>query len=214
MAAAAQASGRSRDVRLTEEGIYAAALRLIDADGVGALSMRKLAAALEVNPMSLYHHVPNRAALLRGVKNLVAAQFPSTASGGTWQDQLRQVAYDFRSLAHRHRNLVMYAFASPDSIEPEDRFWQALCRILETAGVPSTEVTRIGAVLTSLFSGFILGEANGSVERLSAMSAAGRASATEEAANSTDADRTFELAVRILITGLAAQLERPGATSA
>ncbi|NBM18647.1 DNA primase, partial [Streptomyces sp. GC420] len=42
----------------------AAALRLIDADGVEALTMRKLATALDANPMSLYHHVPNKDALL------------------------------------------------------------------------------------------------------------------------------------------------------
>ena len=45
---------------LTEAGIYAAALRLIDADGVEALTMRKLATAVDANPMSLYHHVPNK----------------------------------------------------------------------------------------------------------------------------------------------------------
>lgn len=66
---------RKRDVPLTEAGIYAAALRLIDADGVEALTMRKLATALDANPMSLYHHVPNKEAVLRGVTRTVGAQF-------------------------------------------------------------------------------------------------------------------------------------------
>ena len=48
---------RKRDVPLTKDGIYAMALQLIDADGVEALTMRKLATALDANPMSLYHHV-------------------------------------------------------------------------------------------------------------------------------------------------------------
>ncbi|MFF1933919.1 TetR/AcrR family transcriptional regulator [Streptomyces sp. NPDC058228] len=43
-------------------------------DGVEALTMRKLATALDANPMSLYHHVPNKDAVLRGVAARVGSQ--------------------------------------------------------------------------------------------------------------------------------------------
>jgi hypothetical protein len=66
---------RKREVPLTEAGIYAAALRLIDADGVEALTMRKLATPLDANPMSLYHHVPNKDAVLRRVTRTAGTQF-------------------------------------------------------------------------------------------------------------------------------------------
>lgn len=207
MATTGQASGGRGDARLTEKGIYTAALRLIDADGVGALSMRKLAAVLEVNPMSLYHHVPNKAALLRGVKNLVAAQFQPRLDGGTWQERLRRFANDFRALAHRHPNLIVHTLASADSIEPEDPFWTALTGILNTAGVPSREVASVGAVLTSLFSGFLLAEVNGSLRRLAAMQPTAEA-AKPTTASGADAqgDGNFELAVQTLIAGLEAYL--------
>jgi AcrR family transcriptional regulator len=97
---------RKRDVPLTEAGIYDAALRLIDAEGVEALSMRKLAAELGANPMSLYHHVPNKAALLHGVAGVVGAQFHTVAEEDlSWQERIRQLTSDFRALAHRHPNL-------------------------------------------------------------------------------------------------------------
>lgn len=70
---------RKRDVPLTKDGIYAMALQLIDADGVEALSMRKLATALDANPMSLYHHVPNKDAVLRGLAERVGSQFRAGA---------------------------------------------------------------------------------------------------------------------------------------
>lgn len=59
------------------------ALQLIDADGVEALTMRKLAAALDANPMSLYHHVPNKDAVLRGVAHRVGSQFSAEERGAS-----------------------------------------------------------------------------------------------------------------------------------
>lgn len=207
MATTGQASGGRGDARLTERGIYTAALRLIDADGVGALSMRKLAGVLGVNPMSLYHHVPSKAALLRGVKNLVAAQFQPRVDGGSWQEQLHRFAKDFRALAHRHPNLIVHSLASPDFIEPEDPFWTGLTGLLRNAGLPVAEVARVGAVLTSLFSGFLLAEANGTLGRLAALqpAPAQAASATGSGADA-DGDARFEFAIQTLIAGLEAHL--------
>ncbi|NES39514.1 TetR family transcriptional regulator [Micromonospora sp. PPF5-17] len=207
MATTGQAAGGRGDARLTERGIYTAALRLIDADGVGALSMRKLAGVLGVNPMSLYHHVPNKAALLRGVKNLVAAQFQPRVDGGTWQEQLGRFARDFRALAHRHPNLIVHSLGSPDFIEPEDPFWTGLTDILDSAGVPAAEVAPVGAVLTSLFSGFLLAEGNGALGRLAAMQPApAKAASTAAAGVGADSDSSFEFAVQTLVAGLEARL--------
>ena len=47
---------------LTRERILDAALRLVDEQGMAALSMRRLAAELGVDPMALYHHLPGKAA--------------------------------------------------------------------------------------------------------------------------------------------------------
>ncbi|MGC1211440.1 MAG: TetR/AcrR family transcriptional regulator C-terminal domain-containing protein, partial [Micromonospora sp.] len=160
-----------------------------------------------VNPMSLYHHVPNKAALLRGVKNLVAAQFQPRVDGGTWQEQLHRFARDFRALAHRHPNLIVHSLASPDFIEPEDPFWTGLTGILDSAGVAAAEVAPVGAVLTSLFSGFLLAEGNGTLGRLAALqpSPAG-AELTAASRPDADDDGSFEFAVQTLIAGLQAHL--------
>lgn len=177
--------------------------------------MRKLAATLGVNPMSLYHHVPNKAALLRGVTKLVATQFPGpSADVGTWREQLRQFAHDYRSLAHRHSNLVLSSFTSPDFMQREDPLWLALCRILDAAGVPTRDIARVGAVLASLFSGFLLAEINGTLGQLCTLPTAGadRARDADEASGVLDAtDRSFEVAVQLLLAGLEAQLADPSA---
>src|SRR6185312_10734615 len=55
---------------ITRQAVLAAALDIIDRDGTDALSMRRLARALNRDPMILYRHAPNKAALLDGVAEL------------------------------------------------------------------------------------------------------------------------------------------------
>src|SRR4029453_6068897 len=60
--------------KITREGVLADALESIDRDGVDALSMRRLARALGRDPMIVYRHAPNKAALLAGVAEAALAQ--------------------------------------------------------------------------------------------------------------------------------------------
>jgi AcrR family transcriptional regulator len=174
--------------------------------------MRKLASTLGVNPMSLYHHVPNKAALLRGVTVMVAAQFQTSTDAQTWEEQLGQLAHDFRSLAHRHSNLFLHGFASPDFIQREDPLWLAVCRVLAAAGVPASDIHSVGAVLVSLVSGFILSEISGVLGHLSTLSPADRPPGTDGATDTDPAemgeraDRAFGFAVQTVIAGVTARL--------
>jgi AcrR family transcriptional regulator len=80
---------------LTRDRVAEAALARIDADGLEALSMRKLGADLGVEAMSLYNHVKNKDAILALVGELLTRKtldrFAATASGG-WQDRSRAMA--------------------------------------------------------------------------------------------------------------------------
>ncbi len=164
---------RKRDVPLTKDGIYAMALQLIDADGVEALTMRKLAAALDANPMSLYHHVPNKDAVLRGVAHRVGSQFSAGEREDVpWQDRMRELARDFRELSHRHPKLMGYSFTRPDYVQPEDPFWQALIDILAAAKLPEEEIPRVAAPLVGVFTGLLLCELNGALQRWATLSPA------------------------------------------
>ncbi|MFE8946888.1 TetR/AcrR family transcriptional regulator [Streptomyces sp. NPDC007856] len=149
------------------------ALQLIDADGVEALTMRKLAAALDANPMSLYHHVPNKDAVLRGAAQRVGSQFRAGEREDIpWQDRLRELALDFWELSHRHPKLMAYSFARPDYIQPEDPFWQGLVDLLTAAKLPAPEIPRVAATLCAVFTGLLYGEVTGALQRWSTLSAA------------------------------------------
>ncbi|ROP55908.1 TetR family transcriptional regulator [Streptomyces sp. PanSC9] len=209
---------RKRDVPLTEAGIYAAALRLIDEDGVEALTMRKLATALDANPMSLYHHVPNKEAVLRGVTRMVGAQFRTvTLEDAPWQERIRLLATDFRILAHRHPKLLAYSFShQPDFIQPNDPFWTALTAIVAAAGVPQSEVSEIAALMVAVVIGVLTAELNGALHQWSTLTSHGPEAgedgadadpgSTSAAPEGPDQDYMFRLVMDTLIMGLESRL--------
>jgi TetR/AcrR family tetracycline transcriptional repressor len=59
--------GRPREPLIRRHEVVAAALRLVDDGGIESVTLRKLAAALNVHPMSLYYHFENRQAILDAV---------------------------------------------------------------------------------------------------------------------------------------------------
>jgi AcrR family transcriptional regulator len=103
-------SGRGR---LSRDIVLRAALELVDAEGLDALSMRRLAQELGCDPMSLYRHAANRAALLDGVTEIVLNELAIFPDDPDWQAQLRRIAHDLRLLALRHPNVVPLLVTRP-----------------------------------------------------------------------------------------------------
>ena len=93
--------------------VLAAALKLVDAEGLEALTMRRLGQELGRDPMSLYRYAENRAALLDGVAELVLEQLSITAEEPDWKAQLRILAHDLRRLALEHPNVVPLLVTRP-----------------------------------------------------------------------------------------------------
>ncbi|NBM18348.1 TetR/AcrR family transcriptional regulator [Streptomyces sp. GC420] len=196
---------RKRDVPLTKDGICAKALELIDADGVEALTMRKLAAALDANPMSLYHHVPNKDAVLRGVTERVGSQFRTPErEDAPWQDRLRQLALDFRALAHRHPKLMGYSFGRADFVQPDDPFWRGLTDTLAASELAAEEVPRAAATLRAVFTGLLVSELTGALQRWSTFPPAAAGPEGEEAAGPSNdvIDTMFNCALDAAIAGV------------
>ena len=133
--------------RLDRERILVTALALIDAEGLAQLSMRRLAAELGVEAMSLYNHVPNKAALLEGVAELILSEIelpgpersPAGHSGAggaggpevsDWRQRLRGGARSLRRAALAHPDAVMLLLAqplqSPQALQPIELALQTL----------------------------------------------------------------------------------------
>jgi AcrR family transcriptional regulator len=103
----------SHKPRLTRELVLSAALELVDAEGLDALTMRRLGQVLGRDPMSLYRYADNRAALLDGVSELVLNELSIFPADPDWKAQLRRIAHDLRLLALRHPNVVPLLVTRP-----------------------------------------------------------------------------------------------------
>ena len=99
---------RERPLDLGE--LLDAALALVDAEGLEALTMRRLAAAVGVEAMSLYHHVPSKEALLDLVVDRMRAEMrlPDNAPPD-WADALEAVFVEYRRVLAAHPNMLPLA---------------------------------------------------------------------------------------------------------
>lgn len=95
-----------RRVPLDRHRILEAALRLIDEHGLAELSMRRLGAELGVQAMSLYRHLPNKQAVVEGVRGLIFEELarlrPPVSADEPWDHALLAIARDFRDACRRH----------------------------------------------------------------------------------------------------------------
>ncbi len=157
--------------KITREIVLAAALALIDADGADALSMRRLARALDRDPMILYRHAPNKAALLDGVTETVLAALTVDPADPDWAAQLRTVARRYRTLALAHPNvvplLVTRPLATPLSLRPPGtlRPLEDILALLTRAGFSGADALHIYRALFGFLHGHILNELQELVEK-------------------------------------------------
>jgi AcrR family transcriptional regulator len=167
---AAHAAGANPDGKITRDVILAAALEIIDHDGAGGLSMRRLARALNRDPMILYRHAPNKAALLDGVAEIVLAQLKVDPADPDWAGQLRAIARDYRALALAHPHvvplLVTRPLATPLALRPQGtlRPLEDVLALLTRAGFSGPDALHIYRALFGFLHGHVLNELQELVE--------------------------------------------------
>ncbi len=109
---------RTQQVPVTKDRLYARALAIIDAEGMEALTMRRLAADLGVEAASLYHHVPNKQALLDGALGLVRAEMTfDEPLPQDWKQLIELVFQRYLHVLMAHPNLLPMAGRHVDSDE-------------------------------------------------------------------------------------------------
>ncbi|HET7349750.1 MAG TPA: TetR family transcriptional regulator [Marmoricola sp.] len=97
---------RPREPLISRDATVAAAIRIIDAEGLEALSLPRLARAMNVKAPSLYHHFADKSAILESVaREIVSATvIPRKPPADEWVEWLVQLCLNFRSAVLRHRN--------------------------------------------------------------------------------------------------------------
>jgi AcrR family transcriptional regulator len=133
---------------LSVDQVVAAAVAVADADGLGAVSMRRVAQRLGVGTMTLYTYVPGKAELVALMQDAVYAEVAAPAAGEDWRERLRRVAWNNWELYHRHPWLLEAVTARPLLGPNETAKYDAELRALDGVGLTDVEMDAVlGVVL-------------------------------------------------------------------
>jgi AcrR family transcriptional regulator len=145
---------RPRREPLTRHRIIESALRIMDEEGLDAVTMRRIGRDLGVEAMSLYNHVGDKEDILSGVCEQVLAEF-RVPDSDDWAEAARLGAHEYRRLLLAHPNVITLMsegkgpFTNPDAM----RAYEFALDVFRRAGLPVEDA--VSAFHT--FGGYILG---------------------------------------------------------
>ncbi|MEU6342451.1 TetR/AcrR family transcriptional regulator [Streptomyces sp. NPDC046977] len=203
---------RPRKPLLSRERIVAAALALVDAEGLAAVSTRRLAAELGVSGPSLYNHFPTKDEILDAVADAVVAEVDLAMfeDGRDWPDALVTWARSYRAALAAHPHIVPFLAQGPGRRPAGLRMADAVFGGMTAAGWPPAHATRVGALMRYFVAGSALGSfARGFVDDPTAYDPAdyphlGQAHLLAERQQHVD-EGAFETGLRALVDGLSVQ---------
>ena len=141
---------------LTREEIIKEALALLEEQGPGALSMRRLANRLGVAPNALYTHVRGKADLIDGLIDQVYAGLDlHPDSSGDWTQQLATLSQDVRAHLLAHPAVVPFALQQPGLGPHGLRLGEAIYDVLRPAGFSDQAVVGTVYALLTYILGFV-----------------------------------------------------------
>lgn len=142
---------------LNRREVTSAAIALVERDGLGALTMRRLAAEIGCAPMSLYTHVRNRDDLVdaivdRLIENLDLTEVP----GETWDRTVRRTLRSYRDLAVRLPASFELLALAPYDTSPVAPHLANVLSGLENAGLDAAQARQILGIIDAYASGFLV----------------------------------------------------------
>ena len=215
---------RSREP-LTRERIVIAALKVMDQESLDAVSMRRVGRELGVEAMSLYNHVRDKEDLLDGISEQVMSEFRTPQDTSDWVAASRASIREWRRLLKAHPQVIQ-VFAerhkpmeSISSLRPME--FALAC--LRGIGLSPEEAGEAFHAIGGYIFGFVLMETRemfggpGSTmtpEELRASIPADQlpnVAACFPAMCAIDPDEQFEFGLDLLMRGLLAGIDSPGA---
>ncbi|MCW2637392.1 MAG: TetR/AcrR family transcriptional regulator [Blastococcus sp.] len=210
---AAPVSGRTgARPALGIDPIVVAAVRLADAEGLAALSMRRVAGELGVGAMTLYGHVPGRGELLALMLDAVLGELhpdERSVTSGNWRARLDAVARANRTFLLRHPWAAQVTADRPPMGPNALRKYELELRAVDGLGLSEPQMDH----LVTLVDGFIRGSV-GRGQAPPAGALAGFPTAARVVAATTsvreDPERSFEFGLERLLDGIGMLIVNPG----
>jgi AcrR family transcriptional regulator len=154
-----QRSGGATRRGLTRRAIVDRALELGDAEGLDAVSLRRLAAELGVTPMSLYRHVKDKQDLVNAMYEALVEDFDLTADLSPrmkWTNQLRRALMKYVALHDRPVALPLAIAYSGSGSPAIWRLFDDGLGILVAAGFPHREAVALNRMISIVVAGYLM----------------------------------------------------------
>lgn len=152
-----------RPPRISRAQVLDATFDLASEAGLAAVTMRAVAARLDVTPMALYRHVGDKQGLLDGLVERLMAEItvPDVAPEEDWRAVLRAMACNIRAVARRYPDVFVLLFQRRAVTEGAQGPRHVVFRALRAAGVPEGELAGTERMLSTFVYGFAASEAGG-----------------------------------------------------
>lgn len=147
-------------VPLSRQRALSAAVALADVDGIGSLTMRKLAQELGVEAMSLYHHVANKNDILDGMVEMVFSEIELPSDSTDWKTAMRRRATSVRAALTRHPWAISIMESRTSPGPATLRHHDAVIGCCRTAGFSIEMAAHAFSLIDSYIYGFVLQEVN------------------------------------------------------
>jgi AcrR family transcriptional regulator len=190
---------------LTRDAILDAAVELLDREGLAGLSMRKLGAALGVEAMSLYNHVPSKQELLDGIHERILTTLERPTQARTWQSFVRHQALALHRALHAHPHAIPLFATRPASTPASMQQLDYYLGVLLKAGFEPIDALSIVQLVAQLVVGHAMW--TNSVEMFLVDDPAPNVQQIEGVAKVWSSDRELELGIEALIHGFARLLD-------
>jgi AcrR family transcriptional regulator len=141
---------------LSTHAIATAALRIIDADGLAALSMRRLAADLGVSSPSLYHHYASKDEILDAIVDEINAGITLADASPDWETALQAYAYQLREALSAHPHVVEFVALRPVTAHSGLRIYEHMISQLASCGWDAALAREITLAVENLVYGAAL----------------------------------------------------------
>jgi len=135
-------------------------MALVDEIGIEAFTIRRLADALDTKPMSIYHHIPSKEAIVDGMVDRVFAEIDSPPANLDWMQAIRHRCHSAREALARHRwaapLMESRTSPGPETLEHHNAVLGCFLR----AGFSTEMTAHAYALIDSYLYGFAMQEAN------------------------------------------------------
>jgi AcrR family transcriptional regulator len=127
-----------RERHLSRETVVAAALRVVDAEGVDAVTMRRVGEELGTGAASLYAHVNDKDELLAAAFDHVIGEedFGVVPDPQHWEDQIKELMRKVRAVLLRHNDIAKVSLGSVPTGANAARAMESFMAVLHAAGMP------------------------------------------------------------------------------